>query len=332
MAENFEKEKISNFEVMKTPEIVVQDEPGAQLLSLILKDQKPDWAEGIDEEALYNLALTYKHPERTEAALETLAKYKSYIDNPQELQKKILKALEKAKGPKIDTEQDKKTRLENLETTKQRIERIIEFFRPDAITTPIKRISLMPTDQFSQKDSGTAFPFGEELVLKTHIENPDNLDHEFLHSVINPIVEKLSQQLTDEQKEKVVQLASEKLKQDYGEKYFSLLCEELIRTYNDVFKKGERPQTYEDFLQKISGISEGQFQEFLAQSESLRTRCDELEIKTIENLRSKSQEYFERFERNCLRDLIFELYQEYASRPDKNENFEQFLTFKISSI
>jgi hypothetical protein len=104
-----------------------------------------------------------------------------------------------------------------------------------------------------------------------------------------------------------------------------------IRTYNDVLKKGEKPQTYEDFAQKISNISEEQFQKFLAQSESLKARCKELGIKTIEDFKNKSQEYFERFERNQLRDLIFEIYQEYLSRPNKEaENFEQFILAKFS--
>ncbi|MEK7120265.1 MAG: hypothetical protein AAB824_01865, partial [Patescibacteria group bacterium] len=190
---------------------------------------------------------------------------------------------------------------------------------------------LMPPDPLDRINTGSAFIFGEELVLKTHIDNPDNLEHEFSHSMINPIVEKLSQYLTDEQKEKISELASENLKQDYDEGYFSLLCEEFIRTYNDVFKKGEKPQTYETFVQKISGISEEQFQKFLAQSKNLKARCEELGITTIEDFKNKSQEYFERFEKNQLRDLIFEIYQEYSNRPDKEtENFERFVLAKFS--
>jgi len=110
-----------------------------------------------------------------------------------------------------------------------------------------------------------------------------------------------------------------------------LLCEEFIRTYNDVLKKGEKPQTYEDFVRRISSVSEEQFQKFLAQSESLKARCKELGIKTIEDFKNKSQEYFERFEKNQLRDLIFEIYQEYLNRPNKgSENFEQFILAKFS--
>jgi len=158
------------------------------------------------------------------------------------------------------------------------------------------------------------------------------LEHEFSHSIINPIVEKLSQQLTDEQKEKISQLANKKLKQDYGDGHFSLLCEEFINTYGNVFKMGEKPQTYEDFVRKISSISEEQFQEFLVPGENLKARCAELGINTIEDFKNKSQEYFEKFERNQLRDLIFEIYQEYSNRPDQEtENFERFVLAKFSA-
>lgn len=297
---------------------------------------------GVDEEVLYTLAFTYGHPERNEEAFDVIAKHKSYIKNLQKLQQKLFHILEifgqsfssspLAEKLSVEIVKDKEAREKILAETKAMIERLIAFFKPDSKTTSVRKISLMPTDPLDRVNTGSAYVFGEELVLKTHIDNPDNLEHEFSHSMINPIVEKLSQRLTDEQKEKIPQLANNKLKQDYGEGYFSLLCEEFIRTYNDVFKKGEKPQSYEDFAQKISGISEEQFQKFLTQSESLKVRCAELEITTIEDFKNKSQEYFERFEVNRLRDLIFEIYQEYSNRPDKeNENFERFVLEKFSA-
>jgi len=371
-----EKKEIG-FEVLKTPEISIREEREAQLLSFILKAKNPEWGtddtplavdvknyfsenplssevsgfldeiralqkDGVDEEVLYTLAFTYGHPERNEGAFEMIAKHKSYVENPQELQQKLFHVLEVfnqsfsssplAEKLRLEIEKDKKARGEILDETKARIEKLIAFFKPDSKTTGVRKISLMPTDPLDRINIGSAFVFGEELVLKTHIDNPDNLEHEFSHSIINPIVEKLSQQLTDEQKEKISQLANKKLKQDYGDEYFSLLCEEFIRTYNDVFKKGEKPQSYEDFARKISGISEEQFQKFLAQSESLKARCVELEITTIEDFKNKSQEYFERFEKNQLRDLIFEIYQEYSNRPDnETENFERFVLAKFSA-
>jgi len=297
---------------------------------------------GVDEEVLYTLAFTYGHPERNDGAFEVITKHKTYIKNPQELQQKLFHILEVfdqsfsssplAEKLSVEIEKDKKARGEILDETKARIEKLITFFRPDSKTTGVRKISLMPTDPLDRINTGSAFIFGEELVLKTHIDNPDNLEHEFSHSIINPIVEKLSQQLTDKQKEKISQLANEKLKQDYGEGYFSLLCEEFIRTYNDVFKKEKKPQTYEVFVQKISNINEEQFQKFLTQSKSLKARSEELGITTVEDFKNKSQEYFERFEKNQLRDLIFEIYQEYSNHLDKKtKNFEKFILEKFLS-
>lgn len=287
---------------------------------------------GVDEEVLYILALTYKHAERTEQAFEVIAKYKPYIEDSQELQQgvfRVLQLIEESPDLSLleqqfvqEAEKDMAKRQNNLPETEQRIQGLIDFFKPDPTTTNIQKIILTPTDPLYKKDSGRGFVFGNEQVLMSHIENPNNLEHEFLHAVINPIIDKLLEKLTDQQKERILQIASNKLKQDYGESSYSILCEELIRTFNDVFKKRERPQTYEDFLERISEIDEEQFQASLLQSESLKARCEELAILTIEDFKEKSQEYFEQFEKNQLRDLIFELYQEYSQ---SDNNFESFI-------
>ena len=363
------------FEVMKTPGIVIQEEKGAQLFSLLLKAENPEWgetetplakettdyfrdnplnpeiiktikdfyAQGVDEETLYNLALTYRHQERAEKVFEMAGKYKPHVINPREIHQKLLALLESfdqtfSASPlagkfAAEIELDRNERLARLTETRKRIESLIDFFKPDSKTTNMQKLSFVPTDPLYRVNSGRSFSaFTGEQIIISHIDNVDNQDHEFLHGIINPIVEKLSQQLTNEQKEKIYHLASEKLKQDYSDGHFSLLCEEIIRTYNDIFKKGEKPQTYEDFVQKISGISEDQFQKFLAQSKNFKVRCDELGITTIEDFKNKSQEYFERFEKNQLRDLIFKIYQEYSNRPNKGtENFERFVLAKFSA-
>ncbi len=369
------EKKEANFEVMKTPEIVIQEEKGIQLFSLLLKAENLEWgetetplaketvdyfrdnplnpeiiktikdfhAQGVDEETFYNLALTYRHPERAEKVLETVAKYKPHVKNPEEVHQKLLALLESfdqtfstsllAKKFATEIEQDRSERLTRLAETRKRIENLIDFFKPDSKTTNVRKLSFVPTNPLYKKNYGISFStFPNEQIIISHIDNIDNQDHEFLHGIVNPIVEKLSQQLTDEQKKKISQLTSGKLKQDYGEDYFSLLCEEFIRTYNDVLKRGEKPQTYEDFMQKISSITENQFKKFLTESENLKARCEQLGITSIEDFKNKSQEYFEKFERNQLRDLVFEIYQEYINRPDKEaKNFEQFVLAKFLS-
>ncbi len=362
--------KREDFEVLKTPEISIHEEYGAQLLSFLLKARDREWGSndtqlsaevedyfshnplnpaiadffkeiqfqegsGVDQEVLYILALTYKHEERYAGAFEVIAKHKSYITNAEQLQEKLFRILEIGDellqvspiGEKLDSEieRDKKAREEIMAETRGRIENLIAIFKPDSETTKVQRISLMPTDPFEKSTSGNAFIFGEELVLKTHIDNHDNLEHEFLHCVINPIVEKLSGHLSDEQKDKISQQGSGKLKLDYGTNYYSLLCEEFIRKYLDVFVRGEKPYTYEKFAQMISGINEERFQKFM-ERKSLREMCAELEIETLEDFKSRSREYYERFEQNHLRDLIYSMYQDYSRRANpETENFETFV-------
>ena len=55
----------------------------------ILKTIKGLYLEGVDEETLYNVALTYQHPERAEKVLEMAAKYKPHVKNPQDVYKKF---------------------------------------------------------------------------------------------------------------------------------------------------------------------------------------------------------------------------------------------------
>ncbi len=270
--------------------------------------------------------------------------YKPNVKNPTEIHKRVLTLLEhfdqlisaSQLGKKIfeEIEHDKEERLKGIGETKKRIESLIYFFKPDKKTTSVRKISFISTDPLYKKNSGRNFlVLPDEQIILSNIDNIDNQDHEFLHGIINPIVEKLSKLLMDEQKEKISQLANKKLKQDYGSGYFNLLCEELIRTYNDVFKKGERPQTYEDFVIKISEITDDQFKNNLVDDKGFREKCDLLEIKTVDYLKSKSREYFEKFEENKLREIIFDIYKEYVNRAETEyKNFEQFILSRFPTV
>jgi len=309
------------------------------LASVVHKGIHELHGEGVDEESLYNLALAYDHPERLEAVFKMAAKHKPHIKNPQEVQRKffdILKTFDEsfsssALAEKIHTEveQDKKKRLENLEETEIMVKELIDFFKPDSATTHTKKVNFVPTDPLYRKNSGRNFRFGNEQVIISYIENTENQEHEFLHGVINPIVDKLSEKLTEEEKEKISKLTSEKLRRDYGKEHYSLLCEELIRTYN-IFKKGEEPATYEKFVEKISQITDSEFQKEIGSRKELKQKLSEMNIQNFEDLKNKSREYYDKYEKSELTDIIYRLYQEYSDRPDKEtENFEQFILEKF---
>lgn len=371
------EQKDAGFEVMKLPEIVFEEEKGAQLFSFLLKAENPNWGEtetplaketveyikenpldteilevirelkteGVDEEALYNAALTYNHPERVENLFEMVKRYKPHVKNPGNVQEKIIEILEKtdnyfSRSPlrakfMEEVGADKSKRMERAGETKERLQSLIDFFKPDPKTTNIKKIRFVPTDPLYKKNSGRAFSaFTGEQIIISHIDNVDNQDHEFLHSVVNPIVDKMSQKMTANQKIEISALAKKELKNDYGEGYFSLLCEEFIRTYNDVIKKGKSLEnSYESFLLKTKDISGEDFLAALRSDKTFKARCEEMHIETVEDFKDKSREYYDRFEKenkNELRGVIFEFYKEYAVRPDKEKvNFEQFALSKF---
>lgn len=357
-----------NFEVMPMPEIISQEERGLKLLTIILKflHQELEKDEslltkkvithfqasssdkeaakkieellqtGVDEESLYNLALTYQRPERTEQILETAKKYKPQIKNASKIQQDVLSVLaqfdQSFSGSQLDQalateiEQEKNERLKELKETEEKIKNLIDFFKPDAKTTTTKKINFTPLGSLTKENSGRNFSLANEQIIISPLHNFSNQEHEFSHGIINPIVEKLSLALNANQKETISKLASGKLKQDYGSNHFSLLCEELIRTQIELIAKGVKPQTDEDFHQKISNMTEEEFQGFLQESFSLKKRCELLNIKTINDFQNKSREYFDQFEKNELRGLIFNFYQDYLKRPEKEtENFEQFV-------
>ncbi|MDZ7798219.1 MAG: hypothetical protein U5L76_01225 [Patescibacteria group bacterium] len=304
----------------------------------LLKEIKALEDDGVDGETLFNIVLTHDDEDRVESLLEFISKHKECVKKPEKLRNNLLKAindlenkLPEALKQDFDkaTSEDIKIREQNIEDSKQRIKKLIDFFRPQTNTTKTKEVVLLPTDFLMSEKSGVAFNFGDNLYISSHVDNPHNLEHEFLHCIINPIVDKLDKKLSDEQKQKISNLASDKLKveQGYGKEYYSLLCEEFIRTYNDVFQHGKQPIVYNDFVQKIESLDEEQFNSLLSKKESLKNRCAQLQINTFEDFKNKSQEYFDAFEKNDLREIIFKFYQDFTKEKEKNPNldFEEFV-------
>ncbi len=291
---------------------------------------------GVDDETLYKIALTYGRPERVDHIFDLIEKHKKHIKEPLKIRDGLVEELEKMesslpedlkKALEEETLKDIELRKENIKTTKERFNDILEFFKPHAKTTNVERVSIMPTDPLQPEDSFSSFRFGNETVLHSHIENPKGLEHEFLHPIINPIVKKLENKLTEEQKKNVVEMGSHNLRveQGYGDYHFVLLSEELIRTYNDLLQKVETPVMYEDFQKKLKDIDETDFKD-LMKEQNFIDRCKELNILTLDDLKRKSSEYYERFEKNELREVIFLFYQKYIHNKEESEEstFERF--------
>ena len=371
-------EEEKRVEIMNAPEIVVQSEKGTHLLSIMLKGYNPEWGncdselaksteqhfkehpisteikntieeltkEGVDEESLYYLSLTYQNPERKRYVFDMLEKHKGIERvKAEESQRKLAEVLgildkdQSLDGLKKEfveeTKKDIAIRQEQLEESRQRIEKLINFFRPKSETTEIERVNLLPTDFLYHKRSGKSFSLGKELILMSSPgDSTEGQAHEFLHGVINPIADKLDKNLSENHKRKIVELASGKIKQHYGEEnYYSHLCEGFIRTYLNVFEKGEKTQTYKNFRELISQKipNDSQFQEILAGDKELKQRCNALSISNLEELTEKSKDYFTTYEEDKLGNIIYGILGDYerecSNKPETT--FEDFILQKF---
>lgn len=370
-----EEEKIG--EIMNVPEIVIQPEKGTHLLSIILKGCNPEWGncdselaklteqhfrehplntdikntieeltkEGIDEESLYNLSLTYQHPERAGYVFDMLEKHKDTERmEAEESQRKLTEALKILdKDSSLDglknkfteeTQKDIAIRQEQLEGSRQRIKELIDFFRPKSQTSKIEKVNLAPTDFLYHKRSGKSFSFGKETILMSSPEDStDGQAHEFLHGVINPIVDKLDNNLNENHKRKISELTSGKIKQHYGEtEYYSHLCEGFIRTYINFFEKGETLQIYKNFQESIpKKITNEWLKESLTKDKELKQRFNVLGISNLKELIEKSKDYFEKYEEDKLGNIIYDFLGDYKREClNKQEiTFEDFVLQKF---
>ncbi|MFA6006606.1 MAG: hypothetical protein WC764_02680 [Candidatus Paceibacterota bacterium] len=270
----------SRLEIMPTPEVVVQDEPGMRLWGIaqkaadkqydkkeypIVEDiedyfserplpraviQKIQEYQKVNEEAVFWISLAYNHLERIDLVKKEIISHKSWITNIDDLINGVHAVMREVENS-LDADIQEKIQgavLTDL-SAKERIHdqltaditEIINFYKLSPETN-IKQAVLTTANFFTPKNSGRGLSVGEDQYLFCHATNRDNMRHEFSHGFINDMVHELDQKLFEEQKNKIVLLAGDWLKygNDYGEYWESLLDEELIRTYVDCYSKRQQ--------------------------------------------------------------------------------------------
>lgn len=244
-----------------------------------------------DEEAvLLVLAATYKNEER-KANLDRMVKedkiISKYFQEIKRIQDNIYSFLDYLQESLAGTdlkkdlddivEKDINQRIELLSEIQSRIKYDMDFFRPRKDEYSIGKVSLIPTNFFHRKNFGRAFSIGNEHVISSNIDNMHNLEHEFVHSFFNSIIEKLYKKLSLEQQEKILAMASARLKEQEGE--FGgdakiILCEEFIRTFGSCIREGEIPEEdnqlsklildcYQDYMKISKNNQETNFEDFI---------------------------------------------------------------------
>ncbi len=283
----------------------------------------------VDEEMLYNLATTYK-TEFKEADFQELLKNKE-INNLTEVRDLFLEALELFEAEVTAAEKDFFAQ-QTLDKVDQWVEKVPEienklweindFFKVEEVTPEVLIQAYSP---FLKKESGMAIIKENEIIIKTSIENEKNIYHEYLHSIINPIVQKVSEDLSEKEKEEMLMSANYKLQQDY-EDFNSVLAETLIRTYNDYYTL---KQTYPDFYtfwEKVNELSEKEFQGKIVEGESLYQFCLEKNIKNKQDFSNYQEEYYEKYVYDGLGEKCFQIYQDYQMQ---EEPFSDYFHHKI---
>jgi len=370
-----------NEKLLLPPEIIIGQEKGIHIMSLMLKAYDSRWGNndhelaratkeyfgknaldeeirkslddlrilkegGVDEETLLNLSLCYSHPERSEDILAYLEECKD-IDNLREVQKNVLSLMEKfqektAANPEFlvlenkfddEAQKDIKEREDHLADCKSEMIGVLDYFRPMKATTAIDTVKILPTNFLYREDSGKAFVADNQIEIMVSLkefEKGGQWTHEFLHSIINPITDKLSENLTDVEMDKIIELSSAKLKKRYGEN-MGLLNESLIRTYVNFFQNKSGAYGYEYFKNAVDHTSEETFEKHFNEDEGFKKDCTDLGIFSLKDLSEKSKEYFDRYEKDMLGKMSYDLYEDYEKeiKAKREMNFENFVLEKF---
>lgn len=321
-------EEIKIRERSPQPQLEIKQEKSLEFISQSIKD----YEEVGDEEAIFMLALTLDHPEWKDTILEQIKQHKPHVKNVLEILERMNKEYFSS-GWQSQIQADAEDVLwwtEHLPEAKKRIADILVYFCPSA-NKIVKKITIVPSDKLlSSKDTGSSFDVNDTIVIMSHTENLDNFEHEFLHSIINPLTEKISKSIPEE---KIVALASNKLKNEkmYGNHALSLLNEELIRTYNDLIKNKNDIRTFDDFNKMVDSLDSDNFNKINENESITKMRFNSMNITSLEEFKLKIKEYYDKYEKNELREKVFQLYKKYDTEKSIHQNirFEDFLLKEI---
>lgn len=238
---NFEQPQEQEKRELFYPQIEYRKEQNLEIFSKLLnhEDKNKELSELLrlaDEETLYWLAMTFDHPEREEDVFARIQQNKEHVKDAKDIQRRLFDILSLHKNENLS--QNDEIGSENAEEEyEKRMKKLIDYFKPIDFQSKIQRIIKIDADNIVSKNSGRVITIEKDAFVLSHSENKNGFDHEFLHTIINPVVDKLSEQLTNFEKHKLKEIVHPDLKRDYGDHFESLMCESIIRIYNDFFKR-----------------------------------------------------------------------------------------------
>ena len=201
-------------------------------------------------------------------------------------------------------EKDIVSRKEGLDSLKEDIFQAIDFFQPK--DSAIKEVIFLPTNPLEKKQSGSGINLEDTYYISSDKGNRLNEIHEFLHSIINPITERVK--LSSEDEDKIIGLSPKRLRDDY-ESGESILTEKIIRTYGTGLNQSNVPNLV-TFRESLLLANKGKIEEFINKEKSQGISLAESaeELLDDEDLMKK---YYERYSQDLLAERIWKFFEDY---------------------
>lgn len=214
---------------------------------------------------------------------------------------------------------DINSRQEALPELSEKINKAVDFFNPKNLS--VKEIVYLPTNPLENKQSGSGIDTGKTSYVNTEKWNEVNQVHEFLHFIVNPIIEKL--ELSQEDEENILKIASEKIKDYQFPK--SILTEEIIRTYKTGLNFDNKPG-FNNFKQRLLNLSREKLQDIL-DSEKEGQSVSVGELLSDDNL---IKSYYEKYDKNELSERIWTFFENFKN--SESDNFEEYFLKNYKDI
>ncbi len=287
-----------------------------------------EFYEKIDMEIAGWFALAIDHPNILPSILETCLKHKEHKnlnkENASELFEEFKAILNEFRAKNSDLESVLKFKEDNLEANnlleeKEMLAECLEYFKPKKQTSNLRSVIFLTDNDLIKNNTGWGFRADDKGYIVSHKNNRNNQRHEFLHFLINPIIEKI--EFSEEEKKKIIEMAGQKMvvELNYGENATSLLNEALIRVFNEI--KSNNYKTFQDYLEKIAKLSEEKFGQIKIDEAEVLAK---LNIKTLGDFKERATDIYYARITSTLNEKVYQLYLDYDQL--RKNNFD--LTFE----
>ncbi|MFZ2310072.1 MAG: hypothetical protein WAW11_00830 [Patescibacteria group bacterium] len=214
-------------------------------------------------------------------------------------------------------------RQQRLDNLKNRISESIKFFNPK--DGGIQKVVYLPTNPLEKKESGSGIIVGDTCYIQSELDNKINEVHEFLHSIINPVTEKIN--LSESDQQAILKLAPDRLK-DY-EDARSILTEEIIRTYKIGFNENDNP-SFVNFKKQLLAANKKDLDNLLAKEKKEKGSSSAGDAEELLNSEELMIKYYNNQARDIFSERIWNFFDDY--KKSGSVNFEDYLLENYQQI